>query len=339
MSICAPGAAPKAIASTGTRMPAARAGRPSSSNGGAEAGRWAGAERVGAADVRAPTPSPSIRRARWGLAARGAMVEAGTPEFDFHLVDKVEVWADDAARIYAQAVAAQWDPETAIPWKRRIRPRRRGRRRGRPDHDVSDRERDRRADRAEPLHRAAPSAFPRGDAGARGAGRRRGPPHRGVHPARAAQARRSWACRRSAARRRSRRWSTSPTSRSRPFCSRCSARARFCRCSGSSSATRPIRSRRRSPGSPRRTKRGTSRSVSRISASICAREPGFRPRLADAIRRRHDALRHTAGLNDGGLRRAAPDGRRLVGARRSAARDIGACMQLMRDMDEDGGSA
>ena len=48
------------------------------------------------------------------------MVEAGTPEFDFHLVDKIEVWSDDAARIYQQAVAAQWDPETAIPWKRRF---------------------------------------------------------------------------------------------------------------------------------------------------------------------------------------------------------------------------
>ncbi len=29
-----------------------------------------------------------------------------------------------------------------------------------------------------------------------------------------------------------------------------------------------------------------------------SREPEFRPRLADAVRRRHDALRHTAGLND-----------------------------------------
>src|SRR6185295_6835863 len=29
---------------------------------------------------------------------------------------KMEVWADDASRIYAQAVAAQWDPEIAIPW-------------------------------------------------------------------------------------------------------------------------------------------------------------------------------------------------------------------------------
>ena len=26
------------------------------------------------------------------------------------------MWSDDAARIYQQAVAAQWDPETAIPW-------------------------------------------------------------------------------------------------------------------------------------------------------------------------------------------------------------------------------
>jgi hypothetical protein len=26
------------------------------------------------------------------------------------------VWADEAARLYAQAAAAQWDPATAIPW-------------------------------------------------------------------------------------------------------------------------------------------------------------------------------------------------------------------------------
>jgi hypothetical protein len=44
------------------------------------------------------------------LAARGAQVEAGTPEFEFRLADKIEVWGDDAPRIYAQAVAAQWDP-------------------------------------------------------------------------------------------------------------------------------------------------------------------------------------------------------------------------------------
>ncbi|MCA9652035.1 MAG: hypothetical protein KC501_19115, partial [Myxococcales bacterium] len=53
---------------------------------------------------------------RWGLAARGAAVEAGSPPVDFVLDRRVEVWADEAASLYAQAAAAQWDPETAIPW-------------------------------------------------------------------------------------------------------------------------------------------------------------------------------------------------------------------------------
>jgi len=85
-------------------------------NGGAEANRWSGAQRAGEAD--AGRPDAVVRHAprRWGLAARSATVEAGSPEFDFHLVDKIEVWSDDAARLYAQAVAAQWDPKTAIPW-------------------------------------------------------------------------------------------------------------------------------------------------------------------------------------------------------------------------------
>jgi hypothetical protein len=85
-------------------------------NGGAEANRWAGAERAGRADARQPDAVVAHAPRNWGLAARGAIVETGTPEFDFNLVDKIEVWADDAARLYAQAVAAQWDPETAIPW-------------------------------------------------------------------------------------------------------------------------------------------------------------------------------------------------------------------------------
>jgi hypothetical protein len=55
-------------------------------------------------------------RSTWGLASRGSRVEAGTPEFNFRLTEKVEVWSEDAAAIYRQAAAAQWDPETAIPW-------------------------------------------------------------------------------------------------------------------------------------------------------------------------------------------------------------------------------
>jgi hypothetical protein len=85
-------------------------------SGGFETGRWAGSERVGQADARRADAVAEHPPRSWGLAARGATIEAGTPDFNFHLVDKTEVWADDAARIYAQAVAAQWDPETAIPW-------------------------------------------------------------------------------------------------------------------------------------------------------------------------------------------------------------------------------
>ncbi|HKE19622.1 MAG TPA: sulfurtransferase TusA family protein [Kofleriaceae bacterium] len=80
-----------------------------------QAGRWRGAERAGdaraAGDAVASHPS-----ARWGLAARGATVEAGGPAFDFPLGDRRTVWADEAARLYEQAAAAQWDPATAIAW-------------------------------------------------------------------------------------------------------------------------------------------------------------------------------------------------------------------------------
>ena len=85
-------------------------------NGGAEANRWVGAERAGQAGGPRADGVVAHPSRRWGLAARGAMIEAGTPEFDFHLADKAEVWSDDAARLYAQAVAAQWDPQTAIRW-------------------------------------------------------------------------------------------------------------------------------------------------------------------------------------------------------------------------------
>jgi hypothetical protein len=73
--------------------------------------RWRGAERAGAVDRVA-----DVAPARWGLAARGALVEAGVPDVGLPLATKVDVWADEAARLYAQAAAAQWDPATAIPW-------------------------------------------------------------------------------------------------------------------------------------------------------------------------------------------------------------------------------
>lgn len=79
--------------------------------------RWHGAERAGRADPQereavSDRPSP-----RWGLAPRGALVEAGSPEFHFALDRKLEIWSGDAARMYAQAAAAQWNPATAVPWE------------------------------------------------------------------------------------------------------------------------------------------------------------------------------------------------------------------------------
>jgi hypothetical protein len=73
-------------------------------------GRWRGAVRSG--DAGRPVEEPP---ATWGLAARGAAVEAGAPAMAFPLSRRSEVWTDDAARLYARAAAAQWDP-ASIPW-------------------------------------------------------------------------------------------------------------------------------------------------------------------------------------------------------------------------------
>jgi hypothetical protein len=84
--------------------------------GAAQVGRWASAERAGHARPGAEGAVVDHPPARWGLAPRGALVEAGGPTSPFHLADKGAVWSDDAARLYEQAAAAQWDPATAIDW-------------------------------------------------------------------------------------------------------------------------------------------------------------------------------------------------------------------------------
>ncbi len=81
--------------------------------GSAESARWTGAERAGG-------PGPAGVRERpgptWGVAARGALIEAGGPPLRFDIEEKDLVWADLAPRIYAQAAAGQWDPHTAVVW-------------------------------------------------------------------------------------------------------------------------------------------------------------------------------------------------------------------------------
>lgn len=74
--------------------------------------RWRDAHRAGAAQ------GPPDERAdpRWGLAARGALVEAGGPPIGAEWTEREHVWADIAPRLYAAAAAAQWDPATAVNW-------------------------------------------------------------------------------------------------------------------------------------------------------------------------------------------------------------------------------
>ncbi len=79
--------------------------------------RTHGAERAGHAHHdRSQRGVVDRADARWGVAARGALVEAGAPVWDFSLDHADTVWTDDAAKLYAQAAASQWDPERAIPW-------------------------------------------------------------------------------------------------------------------------------------------------------------------------------------------------------------------------------
>lgn len=53
----------------------------------------------------------------WGLAPRGASIEAGGPQFSFPLNKKREIWAEDTTTIHRQAVANQWSAARDIPWQ------------------------------------------------------------------------------------------------------------------------------------------------------------------------------------------------------------------------------
>ena len=69
--------------------------------------------------TRAGTPSSVVEKAprSWGLAARGALVESGGPELRFaDLDDRDDVWTALAPKLYAQAAANQWNPNTDIDW-------------------------------------------------------------------------------------------------------------------------------------------------------------------------------------------------------------------------------
>lgn len=84
--------------------------------GSVQAGRWQGALATGHADPALEGAIAELALPAWGLAARGAMVEAGAPALDFRLDRKDELWSENAADLYAQALAAQWNPDSDIDW-------------------------------------------------------------------------------------------------------------------------------------------------------------------------------------------------------------------------------
>src|SRR5207248_3119087 len=86
--------------------------------GRADEARWQGAVRAGGRDEIAEQAP-----ATWGLAARGALVEDGGPPLRRADLDRrAEVWADIAPKLYAQALAGQWDPATAVDWSAPVHP-------------------------------------------------------------------------------------------------------------------------------------------------------------------------------------------------------------------------
>jgi hypothetical protein len=79
-------------------------------------GRWRNAVNTGHALLDDGEMPGAMAEAEWGLAARGAYVEAGCPRFDFALSRRDELWASTAGALYLQGAAAQWDPERSIDW-------------------------------------------------------------------------------------------------------------------------------------------------------------------------------------------------------------------------------
>jgi hypothetical protein len=76
--------------------------------------RWADAQRAGS-----PGGPAEHAPSSWGLAARGALIETGGPPLIGVDMDKRDVvWTDLAPKLYAQAVANQWDPATAVDWSK-----------------------------------------------------------------------------------------------------------------------------------------------------------------------------------------------------------------------------
>jgi hypothetical protein len=84
--------------------------------GSADSLRWHRADGADMAGLTSPAAVAERANPTWGLSARGAQVEAGSPAFAFPLDSRAEVWSSEAPRLYALGAASQWDPATAVDW-------------------------------------------------------------------------------------------------------------------------------------------------------------------------------------------------------------------------------
>ena len=66
--------------------------------------------------IASVTDIAEVADPQWGLAPRGARIEAGGPKFAFTLRQKRDVWAQELTSIYKQAAGNQWSAARDIPW-------------------------------------------------------------------------------------------------------------------------------------------------------------------------------------------------------------------------------
>ena len=69
-------------------------------------------------DVLKSIPMPERADPSSGFAPRGARVEPGGPRYPFSLLERDHVAPPEVAKLYDQAVAAQWNALSDIPWCR-----------------------------------------------------------------------------------------------------------------------------------------------------------------------------------------------------------------------------
>ena len=73
---------------------------------------------ISSEDVLKSIPMPEQANPSSGFAPRGARVEPGGPRYPFTLLDRDHVAPPEIGKLYDQAVSAQWNATTDIPWNK-----------------------------------------------------------------------------------------------------------------------------------------------------------------------------------------------------------------------------